>query len=54
MLKHLKEKPATGDVVVDVAHIVTVIEMEMDGTSGALFAIFLNALVHSLRVLEPG
>lgn len=26
----------------------------MDGTSGALFAIFLNALVHALRVLAPG
>lgn len=26
----------------------------MDGTSGALFAIFLNALVHSLRLFEPG
>lgn len=26
----------------------------MDGTSGALFAIFLNALVHSLRTLAPG
>ncbi|KAI1375165.1 dihydroxyacetone kinase [Hypoxylon crocopeplum] len=54
VLKHLKEKPATGDVVVDVAHIVTIVEKEMDGTSGALFAIFLNALVHSLRVLAPG
>lgn len=26
----------------------------MDGTSGALYAIFLNALVHALRVLSPG
>ncbi|KAI1449932.1 dihydroxyacetone kinase [Annulohypoxylon stygium] len=54
VLKHLQEKAATGDVVVDVAHIVTVVEKEMDGTSGALFAIFLNALVHALRVLAPG
>ncbi|KAI1100752.1 dihydroxyacetone kinase [Jackrogersella minutella] len=54
VLKHLKDKTLTGDVVVDVSHIVTVIEMEMDGTSGALFAIFLNALVHSLRILAPG
>lgn len=54
VLKHLKESSMTGDVVVDVAHIVTVVEKEMDGTSGALFAIFLNALVHSLRVLAPG
>ncbi|KAI6089461.1 dihydroxyacetone kinase [Hypoxylon rubiginosum] len=54
VLKHLKEKSTAGDVVVDVANIVTVVEKEMDGTSGALFAIFLNALVHSLRVLSPG
>lgn len=26
----------------------------MDGTSGALYAIFLNALVHALRGLAPG
>ena len=26
----------------------------MDGTSGALFAIFLNALTHSLRQASPG
>ena len=26
----------------------------MDGTSGALYAIFLNALVHALRTLSPG
>jgi dihydroxyacetone kinase len=28
--------------------------MSMDGTSGALYAIFLNSLVHSLRILAPG
>ncbi|TGJ84906.1 hypothetical protein E0Z10_g3856 [Xylaria hypoxylon] len=54
VLKHLKESQATGDLVVDVANIVPVIETSMDGTSGALFAIFLNALVHSLRELSPG
>ncbi|KAI1753286.1 dihydroxyacetone kinase [Xylaria castorea] len=54
VLKHLKETQATGDLVVDVANIVPVIENSMDGTSGALFAIFLNALVHSLRELSPG
>ncbi|KAI0865816.1 dihydroxyacetone kinase [Xylaria cubensis] len=53
VLKHLKETRATGDLVVDVANIVPVIENSMDGTSGALFAIFLNALVHSLRDLSP-
>ncbi|KAI1424780.1 Dak1 domain-containing protein [Xylaria sp. FL1777] len=54
VLKHLKESQTTGDLVVDVANIVPVIETSMDGTSGALFAIFLNALVHSLRGLSPG
>ncbi|KAI1466376.1 dihydroxyacetone kinase [Daldinia caldariorum] len=54
VLSHIKEKPATGDVVVDLARIVTIVENAMDGTSGALFAIFLNALVHSLRTLAPG
>lgn len=32
MLKHLKATRATGDVVVDVANIVPVIETSMDGT----------------------
>ncbi|KAI0814667.1 Dak1 domain-containing protein [Xylaria sp. FL0064] len=54
VLKHVKESQTTGDLVVDVANIVPVIETSMDGTSGALFAIFLNALVHSLRELSPG
>jgi triose/dihydroxyacetone kinase / FAD-AMP lyase (cyclizing) len=39
---------------VDVASIVPVIENTMDGTSGALYAIFFNALVHALRSLSPG
>ncbi|RYP48784.1 hypothetical protein DL768_005377 [Monosporascus sp. mg162] len=54
ILKHLEEKPPTGDVVVDVARIVPVVETSMDGTSGALFSIFLNALVNALRGLAPG
>ncbi|KAI0472129.1 dihydroxyacetone kinase [Xylariaceae sp. FL0804] len=54
VLKHLEKTKPTGDVVVDVAQIVPVIETAMDGTSGALFAIFFNALVHSLRVFGPG
>lgn len=39
----------TGDVIVDLANIVPIVENNMDGTSGALYAIFLNALVHALR-----
>ncbi|KAK4680264.1 dihydroxyacetone kinase Dak1 [Podospora pseudoanserina] len=49
ILRHLSSKPLTGDVVIDLANIIPVVEMEMDGTSGALYAIFLNALVAALR-----
>ncbi|KAK7215320.1 hypothetical protein V2G26_003323 [Clonostachys chloroleuca] len=49
ILNHLEQKPLTGDIVIDLASIVPVVENNMDGTSGALYAIFLNALVHALR-----
>lgn len=54
ILKHIQQNPLTGDVVVDVSSIVQVVETAMDGTSGALYAIFLNALVHALRTLGSG
>ena len=54
ILEFLSEKPLTGDAVVDVANVVPVVERTMDGTSGALYAIFLNSLVHSLKTLSPG
>ncbi|EGX94940.1 dihydroxyacetone kinase [Cordyceps militaris CM01] len=54
VLKHLETRPLSGDLVVDVAGIVRVVESTMDGTSGALYAIFLNALVHGLRARAPG
>ncbi|KAM4056262.1 dak1 domain-containing protein [Hirsutella rhossiliensis] len=54
ILKHLEQRPLTGDAVVDVSSIVPVVESTMDGTSGALYAIFLNALVHALRASPPG
>ncbi|OAA74086.1 dihydroxyacetone kinase [Cordyceps fumosorosea ARSEF 2679] len=54
VLKHLEEHPFTGDLAVDVARLVPVVEGTMDGTSGALYAIFLNALVHALRGQPPG
>lgn len=50
----METKPLTGDVAVDVAAIVPVIENTMDGTSGALYAIFFNALVAALRSLPAG
>lgn len=44
----------TGDVVVDASTVVPIVENSMDGTSGALYAIFLNALVHALRQQGSG
>ncbi|KUI71761.1 Dihydroxyacetone kinase 1 [Cytospora mali] len=54
ILESLQTKPLTGDAVVDAANAVSVVEMAMDGTSGAIYAIFLNALVHALSTLAPG
>ncbi|WQF79696.1 Putative DhaK domain, DhaL domain, dihydroxyacetone kinase, DhaL domain superfamily [Colletotrichum destructivum] len=54
ILKHISQKPLTGDAVVDLASAVPVVENTMDGTSGALYAIFLNALTGALRSLAPG
>jgi dihydroxyacetone kinase len=39
---------------VDLSKITHVVEDTMDGTSGALYAIFLNSLVHSLRQASAG
>jgi triose/dihydroxyacetone kinase / FAD-AMP lyase (cyclizing) len=47
--KLLADTKLSGDAVIDVSRIVQVVENTMDGTSGALYAIFLNSLVHSLR-----
>lgn len=45
--------PAIGDDIVNtVNRIVTVVENVMDGTSGAIYAIFLNALAHGLRAQD--
>jgi dihydroxyacetone kinase len=49
VLKLLSDSKLSGDVVIDVSKIVQVVESTMDGTSGALYAIYLNSLVHSLR-----
>ncbi|RDW94794.1 dihydroxyacetone kinase-1 [Coleophoma crateriformis] len=49
VLKMLTIDKPTGDVAVDVSKIAQVVEASMDGTSGALYTIFLNALVHALR-----
>ncbi|KAJ5356040.1 Dihydroxyacetone kinase [Penicillium concentricum] len=47
-IQSLLTTPLTNDVVNTVARIVTVVENVMDGTSGAIYAIFLNALAHGL------
>ncbi|CAG8931012.1 unnamed protein product [Penicillium salamii] len=45
--------PITSDLLSTLARIVTVVENVMDGTSGAIYAIFLNALAHGLRAQDP-
>ncbi|GAB1314945.1 dihydroxyacetone kinase Dak1 [Madurella fahalii] len=54
ILKYMQSNALSGDAVVDTANIVPVVEREMDGTSGALYAIFLNALVAALRSQGQG
>ncbi|KAL4968906.1 putative dihydroxyacetone kinase (DakA) [Aspergillus stella-maris] len=56
VLKLLNDSSAdlNSDVVHTVNKIVTVVENTMDGTSGAIYAIFLNALLHGLREQDKG
>merc|ERR1712137_373841 len=54
IIAHLKKLPLTGDAVVDLSRIVSVVELEMDGTSGAIYSIFLNALLAGLKESGPG
>jgi dihydroxyacetone kinase len=53
ILNFLSDNDFSGDAVIDVSKIVQLVEKTMDGTSGALYAIFLNSLVHSLREQSP-
>jgi dihydroxyacetone kinase len=50
MLETAKE---TDDLLILVNNIIQVVEVAMDGTSGAIYAIFLNALAHGLRKDSP-
>lgn len=43
----------TDDLLILLDSIIQVVEVSMDGTSGALYAIFLNALAHGLRQNSP-
>ncbi|TGO09457.1 hypothetical protein BTUL_0165g00160 [Botrytis tulipae] len=49
VLSTISKEKLSGDAVVDLARIVQVVENTMDGTSGALYAIFLNSLLAALR-----
>lgn len=49
IMRMLTETGFSGDIVVDISRVVAVVERSMDGTSGALYTIFLNSLVHELR-----
>ncbi|KAF2122916.1 Dak1 domain-containing protein [Lophiotrema nucula] len=49
ILKHLDKSKKTDDAIVFLQGIINVVETTMDGTSGAIYAIFLNALAHGLR-----
>ena len=48
----LESSKPTDDVLLAFTNIVHVVENTMDGTSGALYAIFLNSLAHNLRSQE--
>ncbi|MCJ1313995.1 hypothetical protein MMC25_007675 [Agyrium rufum] len=52
LLKMLERTRLTDDFLVTFSTIVNVIENTMDGTSGALYVIFLNAVAHNLRTQD--
>lgn len=43
----------TDDLLILINHIIQVVEVSMDGTSGAIYAIFMNAIAHGLRQNSP-
>lgn len=49
ILQLLERTGLSNDAVTSLAKITQVVETNMDGTSGALYAIFLNLLTHNLR-----
>jgi len=53
ILKMLETAKSTDDVLILLNNIIQVVEVSMDGTSGAIYAIFLNALAHGLRQNAP-
>jgi triose/dihydroxyacetone kinase / FAD-AMP lyase (cyclizing) len=49
----LERSKSTDDIAILLHRIIQVVENSMDGTSGALYAIFLNALAHGIRQQAP-
>jgi len=54
VLNHLDGAEGQKDAALYLDKIITIVENTMDGTSGALYAIFLNALAHGLRTQGNG
>jgi dihydroxyacetone kinase len=54
VLSFLKTSNVKVDAVATMLHLVDVVENNMDGTSGALYSIFLTALASFLRSAKPG
>lgn len=54
ILELINKEELSGEVAVDVSRITSVIEATMDGTSGALYAIFFNSLVTVLSKVPAG
>ncbi|KAH7068318.1 dihydroxyacetone kinase [Paraphoma chrysanthemicola] len=53
ILEMLGTAKETDDLLILLNNIIHVVEISMDGTSGAIYAIFLNALAHGLRQNSP-
>ena len=54
ILSLLEKSPPTQDFITNFVKLVQTAETNMDGTSGAIYAIFLNATAHNLRVQDKG
>ncbi|KAJ4135369.1 dihydroxyacetone kinase Dak1 [Fusarium oxysporum] len=54
VLKSILDQPLAGSAVLDLTTILPLVEATMDGTSGALYVIFLHALQHSFQSKGPG
>ncbi len=52
ILKLLDAQTVSEDVFVSLERIVQIVETTLDGTSGALYTIFLNSLTHNLRTQD--